>query len=184
MPDQSKPLNAKQLAIPAELIERRIYVIRDQKVMIDSDLADLYQILTKNLNRAVSRNRDRFPGDFMFQLTAEEAGSLRFRIGASNEGRGGRRYLPYAFPEHGVAMLSSVLNGVRAVQMNIAIIRAFVRMRELLAGNKDLAARIEQDESMQERQESVIAILADEIETLKRLPPPVPRRRIGFTGTP
>ena len=97
---------------------------------------------------------------------------------------GGVAIFLYAFTGHGVAMLSSVLNGVRAVQMNIAIIRAFVRMRELLAGNKDLAARIEQVESMQERQESVIAILADEIETLKRLPPPVPRRRIGFTGTP
>ena len=129
--------------------------------MIDSDLAVLYKILTRNLNRAVSRNRDRFPEDFMFRLTPEETEYLRFQFGTSNEGRGGRRYLPHVFTGHGVAMLSSVLNSSRAVQMNILIIRTFVRMREL----------------------SSIAILADEIDELKRLPPLPPRRRIGFTGT-
>ena len=103
----------------------------------------LYQVPTKNLNRAVSRNPDRFPEDFIFQLTPEESESLRFQTGTSNEGRGGRRYLPHVFTEHGVAMLSSVLNNSRAVQMSILIIRAFVRMRELVASHKDVAARME-----------------------------------------
>src|SRR6266498_434189 len=128
----------KELAtIPVELVERRIYLIRGQKVMLDSDLAELYQVLTKNLNLAVRRNLDRFPEDFMFQLTAEEAESLRLQFATSNVGRGGRRYMPYAFTEHGVAMLSSVLNSPRAVQMNILIIRAFVKLREMLASHKD-----------------------------------------------
>src|SRR5437763_14813088 len=101
--------------------------------MLDADLAELYQVLTKNVNLAVRRNQERFPEDFMFQLTAEEAESLRFQIVTSNTGRGGRRYLPYAFTEHGVAMLSSVLRSPRAVEMNILIIRAFIKLRELIA---------------------------------------------------
>ena len=101
------------------MIERRIYLIRGQKVMIDSDLADLYRVETKLLNRAVQRNLGRFPEDFMFQLTADERESLRCQFGTSNNGRGGRRYLPYVFTEHGVVMLSSVLNSERAVQMNV-----------------------------------------------------------------
>ena len=109
--------------MPLELIERRIYVIRDQKVMVDSDLAELYQVATFRLNEAVKRNRDRFPDDFMFQLTKEEADALTSQFAMSNSGRGGRRTRPYAFSEHGVAMLSSVLKSPRAVQMNIAIIR-------------------------------------------------------------
>jgi len=151
--------------------------------MIDSDLAGLYQVLTKNLNRAVSRNPDRFPEDFMFRLTPEEAECLRFQKGTSNEGRGGRRYLPHVFTEHGVAMLASVLNSGRAVQMSILIIRAFVRMREAVAGHKEVSGRIERIESTQARHSSVIKMLADEIDTLKRLPAPPPRRRIGFTGS-
>src|ERR1700730_9806367 len=136
MPDKKSP--TERLPVPVELVERRIYLIRGQKVMLDADLAELYQVETKTLNRQVKRNADRFPEDFMFQLTAEEAESLRYQIGTSNEGRGGRRYLPYAFTEHGVAMLSSVLKSPRAVQMNILIIRAFVKLRELLANHKDL----------------------------------------------
>jgi len=125
--------------VPTQLIERRIYLIRGQKVMLDSDLAELYQVETRVLVQAAKRNAQRFPHDFMFQLTAEEAQALRSQTVISNEGRGGRRYLAYAFTEHGVAILSSVLNSERAVQMNILIIRAFVKLRELLAGNKDLA---------------------------------------------
>src|SRR5260370_28001097 len=128
---QKKISPADQLPIPTQLIERRIYLIRGQKVMLDSDLAELYQVLTKNLNLAVRRNQHRFPEDFMFQLTKEETESLRLQFATPNEGRGGRRYLPYAFTELGVAMLSSVLNSERAVQMNILIIRAFVKLREL-----------------------------------------------------
>ena len=153
--------------------------------MLDSDLAGLYQVETFNLNRAVKRNLDRFPEDFMFQLSQEEAESLRFQIGMSKpEGRGGRRYLPYAFTEHGVAMLSSVLNSKRAVQMNIVIIRAFVRMRELMASHKDLARRIGDLEARQksygrtlERHDTVLVAVIRDIQKLKN--PPV-TRAIGF----
>src|SRR5467141_1520665 len=149
MPNKKTQAAPGRLQVPAELIERRIYLTRGQKVMLDADLADLYQVLTKNLNKAVARNRDRFPEDFMFQLTAEEAESLRFQFGTSHEGRGGRRYLPYAFTELGVAMLSSVLNSARAVQMNILIMRAFVKLREVLASHQALARKIEKLEATQ-----------------------------------
>ncbi len=123
---------------------------------------------------------DRFPEDFMFRLSTEEAQSLRSHIVISNAGRGGRRYLPYVFSEHGVAMLSSVLKSKRALQMNILIIRAFVKLREILATHKDLAARMEKLETAQKRHASVINILVEEIEELKQLPPEPPKRRIGF----
>jgi hypothetical protein len=123
--------------VPIERIESAILFIRGHKVMLDRDLAALYGVKTFNLNKAVKRNTDRFPEDFMFQLTAEEAGTLRFQIGMSKgKGRGGRRYLPYVFTEQGVAMLSSVLQSKRAVQVNVEIIRAFVRLRQMLAPTK------------------------------------------------
>jgi phage regulator Rha-like protein len=181
MPQKPRQLTEPETTlIPVERIAQQIYLIRGQKVMLDSDLAALYQVLTKNLNKAVGRNRTRFPEDFMFQLTAEEAESLRFQFGTSKEGRGGRRYLPYAFTEHGVAMLASVLTSERAAQMNILIVRAFVKLREILATNKDLADRLEKVERTQEQHASVITILAEEIDNLKELPPEPPRRRIGF----
>lgn len=139
-----------QVSVPIELIERRIYLMRGQKVMLDTTLAELYEVPTKRLNEAVKRNRDRFPEDFMFRLTAEEANSLRSQFATSKEGRGGRRYFPYAFTEHGVAMLSSVLKSHRAVQTNILIIRAFVKLRELLATHEDLARKIEELERRQQ----------------------------------
>jgi hypothetical protein len=138
---KSESTSLIQLPVSVELIERRILVIRGQKVMIDTDLAELYQVTTGNLNKAVKRNLDRFPEDFMFPLTEHEAKNLRFQIGISSWG--GRRYLPYAFTEHGVAMLSSVLKSRRAIQMNILIIRAFLRLREILSTHKDLARKIE-----------------------------------------
>ena len=174
------PAAANELPIPQELIERRIYLIRGQKVMLDADLAELYQVPTKRLNEAVRRNSSRFPEDFMFQLTAEEANSLRSQIATSNESRGGRRYLPYSFTEHGVAMLSSVLSSARAVQMNILIIRAFVKMRELLASHKDLAWKIEEIEIQQRQHTSVISAVVDEIKKLKQMPPLPQKPRIGF----
>jgi hypothetical protein len=170
----------KELIVPIERIEQQIYLIRGKKVMLDAGLAKLYQVSTKRLNEAVKRNGERFPRDFMFRLTEEEGASLRSQIATSNIGRGGRRYQPYAFTEHGVAMLSSVLRSKRAVQMNILIVRAFVRMRELVASNKDLAARIEKLESNQGKHASVINILVEEIDNLKRLPPDPPRKLIGF----
>jgi hypothetical protein len=143
----AKPSKRDQLSIAAELIKRCIFLIRGHKVMIDADLADLYQVTTGNLNFAVKRNLDRFPDDFMFQLTRKEFASLRFQSAISN--RGGRRYLPYAFTEHGVAMLSSVLNSQRAVQMNILIIRAFIKFREMLATHTELAHKVVEIERLQ-----------------------------------
>lgn len=176
-----KPIQTahSKLLVPAELIKRHIYMIRGQKVMLDSDLARLYQVLTKNLNLAVRRNGERFPEDFMFQLTSEEAESLRLQFATSNTTRGGRRYSPYGFTEHGVVMLSSVLKSRRAVQMNILIMRAFVKMRELLASHRQLAARVERLETNQKRHSSVINILADEIDQMRKIPE-TPKRRIGF----
>jgi hypothetical protein len=159
-------------------VERRIYLIRNQKVMLDADLAELYRVTTKRLNEQVRRNRLRFPSDFMFRLTAAEAKNLRSQIATSSWG--GRRYLPLVFTEHGVAMLASVLSSARAVKMSVVIIRTFVKLREFLALHKDLAIRIERVENTQSRHASVIDILADEIHDLKRVPSPPAKRRIGF----
>ena len=175
-----KKHTSTEFVVPIERIENQIYLIRGEKVMLDTDLAELYEVLTKNLNLAVRRNKERFPEDFMFQLTEEEAESLRLQIATSKIGRGGRRYLPYAFTELGVAMLSAVLNSQRAVQMSILIMRAFVRLRELIASHKDLADRIEKLESNQDQHASVINILAEEIDNLKLPPPEPPRKPIGF----
>jgi hypothetical protein len=166
-----------QLPVSVELIERRILLIRGQKVMMDTDLAELYQVTTGNLNKAVKRNIDRFPEDFMFPLTEREAKNLRFQFGISSWG--GRRYLPFAFTEHGVVMLSSVLKSRRAIQMNILIIRAFVRLREILATHKDLARKIEDLEIKQQEQGSQITGIYS---IVKRLLSPAKRRRrpIGF----
>lgn len=130
----------KTAVIPVERIPRLIFIARRQKVILDEDLAALYQVETKILNRAVKRNRDRFPEDFMFRLAAAEVADLRFQTGTSRWG--GRRYLPYVFTEQGVAMLSSVLHSRRAVQVNIEIMRAFVRLRQMLAGNAELARKL------------------------------------------
>jgi hypothetical protein len=168
MPDKKTTAIARQYAVPVELIERRIYLIRGQKVMLDSDLAELYQVTTGNLNLAVRRNLDRFPEDFMFQLTREEFENLRLQFATSSSGYGGRRYLPYAFTEHGVAMLSSVLNSPRAVQMNILIIRAFIKLREVLATHKDLARAIEKLEATQKDHAIMLALVVKDMQTLAR----------------
>ena len=157
--------------IPVERIASRIYLIRGEKVMLDSDLADLYGVETKNLNKAVKRNPRRFPEDFMFQLTVEEFEALRFQIGTSN-GRGGRRTLPYVFTEQGVAMLSSVLNSDRAADVNVAIMRTFVRLREILATDKELARKVKEHDRQ-------IGTLFSAIEKLLALPEPK-KHPIGF----
>ena len=161
-------------------IERRIYLLRGLRVILDADLAKMYGVPTKSLNLAVKRNGDRFPDDFMFQLTAEEADALRFQIETSKPARGGRRYLPYAFTEQGVAMLSSVLRSTRAVQVNIAIMRAFVRLRELLSTHADLARKLA---AMERKYDSQFKVVFDAIRQLMTPPPPPPdppRPRIGF----
>ena len=149
--------------------------------MLDTDLAEaeLYQVPTKRLNEAVKRNLDRFPADFMFQLTEEEAAALRSQIATSNAGRGGRRYLPYAFTEHGVAMLSSVLNSQRAVQMNILIIRAFVALREMLTTHKDLARKIEDLERQQKEHGQQLAAVYSVVKRLIAAPRKT-KKTIGF----
>ncbi len=164
--------------IPSEIIEKRIFIIRGQKVMLDFVLAELYQVKTGNLNLAVKRNMDRFPEDFMFQLTQVELDSLRLQIAIS---KGGRRYLPYAFTELGVGMLSSVLKSDRAVQMNIFIIRAFAKLREMLSTHKDLAIKMEELEKNQEDQGKDIATIYDFIKRL--LDEPIKKsNKIGFNS--
>lgn len=128
--------------IPAERIGGMIYIIRDQKVILDQDLAMLYGVETKNLNKAVARNSKRFPKDFMFQLTIEEWDYLRFQIGTSNAGRGGRRYLPFVFTEHGAVMASNLLKSNRAIEVSIEIVRAFIRMRQVLAEHKEMSKEL------------------------------------------
>ena len=188
MPDKKTPV--EHLPVPVELVARRIRVIRGQRVMFDFDLAELYQVPTFRLNEAVKRNRPRFPEDFMFQLTPEELENWRSQIAMSNPGaRMGLRRPPYAFTEHGVAMLSSVLNSELAVQMNIFIIRAFVKLREVLATNKALAQRIEQLMATQKDHSALFDIVIRDIEKLdqkftkelRRIKNPRRRKpRIGF----
>jgi len=166
-----------RLPVPMGLIERRIYLARGQKVMIDRDLAGLYRVETKILNRAVKRNGTRFPDDFMFQLTAEETEDLRCQIGTSSWG--GRRYLPYVFTEHGAVMLASVLNSKRAVDMSILVVRAFIMLREVMVTHKEHARKVENLERDQiEHGQSIAAIYG----MVKKLiaPPVKSRRRIGF----
>jgi hypothetical protein len=175
----SAPSIISDLPIPIEFVERRIYLIRGQKVMLDSDLAELYQVLTFRLNEAVRRNQKRFPQDFMFQLTGDEAKSLTSQIAMSKIGRGGRRTLPYVFTEHGVAMLSSVLNSDRAITMNILIIRAFIQLREILASHKDVEQKIKELEQHQKSQDGKINVIYKIVGDLLQKPEPK-KNPIGF----
>jgi hypothetical protein len=165
--------------IPMERIQNLIFLIRGEKVLIDQQLAELYQVPTKMLIRAIKRNQERFPDDFAFQLTRQELAHLRCQIGTSNAGRGGRRYLPYAFTEQGVAMLSSVLRSKRAAQVNVAIMRAFVSLRRLLATNEVLARKLAELERQLEGHDEAIKSLFDAIRELMA-PPPKLKREIGF----
>jgi ORF6N domain-containing protein len=162
--------------IPSERIEKVIYLIRGEKVMLDGDLAMLYGVETGALNRAVKRNLRRFQPDFMFQLTADEADRLRCQIGISNKRRGGRRFLPYVFTEQGIAMLSSVLNSERAITVNIEIMRAFVKLRQMLASNTELGRRLDELESKYDKQ---FKIVFDAIRHLMATPIGN-RKEIGF----
>lgn len=152
------------IAVTPEFLSRRIFLIRGQRVMLDKDLAELYQVTTGNLNLAVHRNIERFPADFMFQLDVKEYRNLTLQFAISSWG--GRRRPPYAFTELGVAMLSSVLKSDRAVQMNIYIMRAFVKLRELLATHKDLAEKIETLEREQREQGKDITIISKMVSRL------------------
>ena len=163
-------------------IEARILLVRGQKVMLDADLAELYGVLTKILIQAVKRNLERFPRDFMFRLTEQEFAILRSQSVTSRLGNnwGGRRSTPYAFSEQGVAMLSSVLHSARAIAVNIAIMRAFVRLREMVAANAALARKLDELELRVSRHDSSIASIVQAIRELAVPPDPKPKRRIGF----
>ena len=163
--------------VPEEAIISKIFLVRGQKIMLDRDLSELYGVSTGNLNKAVKRNRKRFPEDFMFRLTNQEFKNLIFQNGTSNWG--GTRKMPYAFTEQGVAMLSSVLNSSRAIEVNIRIIRIFTKFREMLLTHKDILLKLD-------RLENQVASNSREIQAifsaLKQLlqPPSVARKRIGF----
>ena len=171
-------MNSAVAEISLAQIEKLIYLVRQQKVMLSSDLAGLYGVEAKVLMQSVKRNIDRFPDDFMFQLTHQEVASLRSQIVTLKGGRGQhQKYLPYAFTEQGVAMLSSVLRSPRAVKVNIAIMRSFVRLRELLATHEDLARKLHMLERKYDSQFKVV------FEAIRQLMEPVPtpkRRPIGF----
>lgn len=138
-----------------EIIERKIFLIRDKKVMVDNDLAGLYRVPTKVLTQSVKRNLKRFPVDFMWQLTKQDAKRLRSQF-VTSKGRGGRRYCPYVFTEQGVAMLSSILNSDRAIEVNIHIMRTFMRLREIALTHKDLRIRIDEMEKKYDQQFQVV----------------------------
>ncbi|MEY4669597.1 MAG: hypothetical protein RL518_2296 [Pseudomonadota bacterium] len=164
-------------ATVTDRIQSLIYIIREERVMLDQDLAALYDVETKALVQAVQRNIGRFPPDFMFQLSFQEFTALRSQI-VTSKGRGGRRTAPYAFTEHGVAMLSSVLRSERAVEINIEIIRAFVKLRQLVASNAELTGRLNR---LEQKYDSQFKVVFDAIRQLMSEATPVPpKRRIGF----
>ncbi|MFZ1529378.1 MAG: ORF6N domain-containing protein [Ferruginibacter sp.] len=169
----------KAAAVPDEVIISKIYFIRGQKIMLDKDLAIMYNVTTGNFNKAVKRNPKRFPKDFMFQLTQEEFKNLIFQNGTSSSGWGGTRKMPYAFTEQGVAMLSGVLNSDTAIEVHVRIIRIFAKIKELLLTNKDILLKLEQLEKKVTAHDENIQMI---FKALKQLlnPAPEPRKRIGF----
>jgi hypothetical protein len=185
IPINSKPNTQNymnQLTISGQVIAEKIYRIRGHRVMLDSDLAEMYEVETKVLKQAVRRNLIRFPDDFMFELTKEESEVLRSQfVTSKTEHRGGSRYLPFCFTESGVAMLSSILNSERAIAVNIQIIRIFVRLRQLLADNTDLRLEIEKIKNKLDNQDKNMEIVFRYLdELLEAKHNPQPRRRIGY----
>ncbi len=166
--------------IPIERIEKNILLIRGYKVMLDSTLSELYGVQTKTLIQSVKRNQSRFPSDFIFQLNKKETEILRSQFVTSNKKRrGGRRYSPYVFTEYGIAMLSSVLNSERAIQVNIAIMRAFMQLRRLIGSNKILAKKIQELEHKIGKHDQAISSLFETIHEMIN-PPVIEKRKIGF----
>ena len=168
-------MSNNEVAVPEEIIMNKIYLVRDQKIMLDRDLAELYGVLTGNLNKAVKRNIKRFPKDFMFQLTKEEFENLKFQFGTSSWG--GTRNLPYAFTEQGVAMLSGILSSDRAINVNIQIMRIFTRARQLLTDN--LSVKLEIDEikkKLQNQDKNIELVFSYLDELIEKQENPQPRR--------
>jgi hypothetical protein len=187
-------MSSRKSLVPVERIGRMIYLMRGQKVVLAADLAALYGVTTWRLNEQVKRNQHRFPPDFVFRLTRHESEALRCQFGTSNAmsqnsltsqiarsktGRGGRRHLPYAFTEHGAIMAAMVLNSPRAIEMSVQVVRAFVRLRELLGSNRDLAAKFAELERKIESHDAAIRNLFEAIRQLLT-PPQAPRKQIGF----
>jgi hypothetical protein len=182
-------MNDDKALVPVERIERLIYLVRGQKVMLDSDLAEIYGVTTKRLNEQVGRNADRFPPDFAFLLTRQEVANLKSQIATSSlevstksagvQRHGGRRKLPFVFTEHGAIMLASVLNSPVAVQASVRVVRAFVRLREMLASNRELAQKLAELEHKFEGHDDAIRNLFEAIRQLLSSPEPK-RRKIGF----
>jgi len=170
----------KQITVLAEHAESKIRLIRGIRVILDTDLAELYGVEVKRLNEQVKRNARRFPDDFVMRLSAEEAANLRSQIVTSSSSHGGRRYLPYAFTEHGAIMAASVLNSKRADDMSIFVVRAFVRMREALAANQQILSKLTELEHRVESHDGNIQELIEAIRELME-PPPAKNRRIGFS---
>lgn len=166
---------------PLEDITRSILVLRGHRVILDADLAAIYSVTTGRLNEAVKRNAERFPEDFMFRLSATEHAALISQIATSKPGRGGRRKLPWAFTEHGAIQAANVLNSPRAIAMGVYVVRAFVRLRELLASNTALARKLDELERKYKHHDDAIAAILSAIRELMN-PPPPKRRPIGFTA--
>jgi hypothetical protein len=166
--------------ILVDQIEPRIRQVRDQKVILDKDLAELYGVATKRLNEQVRRNIARFPDDFVFQLTAEEAESLRSQNATSKRGRGGQRYKPFAFTEHGAIMAASVLSTPRAIEVSVFVVRAFVRLRQLIATHQQLAKKLEELERKVVGHDEALRTLVAAIRDLMAPPPRPPGGKFGF----
>ena len=160
-------------------VESKILVLRRHKIILDSDLAELYGVSVKRLNEQVKRNAERFPADFMFQLSAKEHDYLKSQTATSKQRRGGRRYPPYAFTEHGAIMAATVLNSERAVEMSVFVVRAFVRLRETLSRNRQVAAKLSELERKLKGHDTAIQDLIDAIQELMS-PEPSKQRPIGF----
>ena len=170
------------MSIPVERIAGEIRLLRRQRVLLDADLAVLYGVSTKRLNEQVRRNLERFPGDFMFQLTTAETDFLRSQIATSKRGRGGRRTRPYALTEHGAIMAATVLNSPQAVEMSVFVVRAFVRLRELLTSSRALTRKLAELEARLEGHDQTIAEIIAAIRELMNPSVPEKRRGIGFTA--
>src|SRR4030095_3346593 len=168
----------KRATVPAFPVESRIVLLRKRRVILDADLAQLYGVPVKRLNEQVKRNKDRFPADFMFKLTDRAAAALRSQLAPSKKGRGGRRYAPFVFTEHGAIMAATVLNSERAVEMSLFVVRAFVKIREMVAAKRQMAAKITELEERLDTHDSSIQDLIDAIRELM-IPPEASRRKIG-----
>jgi hypothetical protein len=181
-----RKITVGKMIASVEQIESRIFIIRGQKAMLDADLAELYGVETKAFNQAIKRNMERFPEDFMFQITSEESADLRSQFVTSNNsavspaGRGGRRYLPYVFTEHGAIMAASVLNSPRAIEISVHVVRAFVHLRELVSGNKELAQKLNLLERKVGAHDKAIAELIHAIRQLMSPSTGEKKRSIGF----